>query len=387
MRTTYELTASGKEFSFPFAADARLVTNKYDFMRVLHSVEGLCPKNPCCTPLLCLNSLFLFFSPAAFYAQGPRMDRQRVPSIFSSANSSFWDCFYSFQSVGVRFGALLFNLNFRVPYFSYSKGRKQSTKHRHCSTQEICKFGFFVPTKNQCEKAGSQPTHKFISRSKFHFFLRVLGRDFFRDIQILPSTAETSARRPIVKNNHDGFNLLQNSCYRIFYCRSFCLRLAKRASSNYKSFLGTTSFFKRQALFISRFVWVNYRFDSSSLSSGVRRGISFSVLRFFLLNQLPAYRKSKPSTAGRNSCSESCNDIAKMSYFVRVALLNVQERISQGYYGNNNVKDFERTFNRGLNQFANYLRFHSFLLVLGWDFLLDFQILPSTAETSARRIG
>ena len=89
MRTTYELTASGKEFSFPFAADARLVTNKYDFMRVLHSVEGLCPKNPCCTPLLCLNSLFLFFSPAAFYAQGPRMDRQRVPSIFSSANSSF----------------------------------------------------------------------------------------------------------------------------------------------------------------------------------------------------------------------------------------------------------------------------------------------------------
>lgn len=195
MRTTYELTASGKEFTFPFPADARLVTNKYDFMRVLHSVEGLCPKNPCCTPLLCLNSLFLFFSPAVFYAQGPRMDKQRVPSIFSSANSSFWDCFYSFQSVGVRFGALLFNLNFRVPYFSNSKGRKQSTKHRHCSTQEICKFGFLVPTKNQCEKAGSQPTHKFISRSKFHFFLRVLGRDFFRDIQILPSTAETSVRR------------------------------------------------------------------------------------------------------------------------------------------------------------------------------------------------
>lgn len=113
-------------------------------------------------------------------------------SIFSSGNSSFRDCFYYFQSAGIRFEALLFNLNLRVSHFCNSKSRKQSAKHRHCSTQEICKFGFFVPTKNQCEKADCQPAHKFISRSNFHFFLRVLGLDFCLTAQILPSTPETN---------------------------------------------------------------------------------------------------------------------------------------------------------------------------------------------------
>lgn len=164
----------------------------YDFMRVLPRVKRLRAENHCCSSLLCSDSLFVFFSPAAFYAQGPRMDRQRVSSIFSSGNSSFRDCFYYFQSAGIRFEALLFNLNLRVSHFSNSKSRKQSAKHRHCSTQEICKFGFFVPTKNQCEKADCQPAHKFISRSNFHFFLRVLGLDFCLTAQILPSTPETN---------------------------------------------------------------------------------------------------------------------------------------------------------------------------------------------------
>lgn len=164
----------------------------YDFMRVLPRVKRLRAENHCCSSLLCSDSLFVFFSPAAFYAQGPRMDRQRVFSIFSSGNSSFRDCFYYFQSAGIRFEALLFNLNLRVSHFCNSKSRKQSAKHRHCSTQEICKFGFFVPTKNQCEKADCQPAHKFISRSNFHFFLRVLGLDFCLTAQILPSTPETN---------------------------------------------------------------------------------------------------------------------------------------------------------------------------------------------------
>lgn len=43
-----------------------------------------------------------------------------------------------------------------------------------------------------CEKADCQPAHKFISRSNFHFFLRVLGLDFCLTAQILPSTPETS---------------------------------------------------------------------------------------------------------------------------------------------------------------------------------------------------
>ena len=125
----------------------------YDFMRVLPRVKRLRAENHCCSSLLCSDSLFVFFSPAAFYAQGPRMDRQRVFSIFSSGNSSFRDCFYYFQSAGIRFEALLFNLNLRVSHFCNSKSRKQSAKHRHCSTQEICKFGFFVPTKNQDRKS------------------------------------------------------------------------------------------------------------------------------------------------------------------------------------------------------------------------------------------
>lgn len=169
----------------------------YDFMRVLPRVKRLRAENHCCSSLLCSDSLFVFFSPAAFYAQGPRMDRQRVFSIFSSGNSSFRDCFYYFQSAGIRFEALLFNLNLRVSHFCNSKSRKQSAKHRHCSTQEICKFGFFVPTKNQCEKADCQPAHKFISRSNFHFFLRVLGLDFCLTAQILPSTPETNFVRPV----------------------------------------------------------------------------------------------------------------------------------------------------------------------------------------------
>lgn len=164
----------------------------YDFMRVLPRVKRLRAENHCCSSLLCSDSLFVFFSPAAFYAQGPRMDRQRVFSIFSSGNSSFRDCFYYFQSAGIRFEALLFNLNLRVSHFCNSKSRKQSAKHRHCSTQKISNLGFFIPTNNQCDKAGGRPEHKFIDRSKLHFFLRVLGLDFCLTAQILPSTPETS---------------------------------------------------------------------------------------------------------------------------------------------------------------------------------------------------
>ena len=192
--TLNQLSANGK--SQPRTSDRKsLIGNRrdhYDFMRVLPRVKRLRAENHCCSSLLCSDSLFVFFSPAAFYAQGPRMDRQRVFSIFSSGNSSFRDCFYYFQSAGIRFEALLFNLNLRVSHFCNSKSRKQSAKHRHCSTQEICKFGFFVPTKNQCEKADCQPAHKFISRSNFHFFLRVLGLDFCLTAQILPSTPETN---------------------------------------------------------------------------------------------------------------------------------------------------------------------------------------------------
>ena len=110
--------------------------------------------------LFCALTVYsCFFSPAAFYAQGPRMDRQRVFSIFSSGNSSFRDCFYYFQSAGIRFEALLFNLNLRVSHFCNSKSRKQSAKHRHCSTQEICKFGFFVPTKKFSAKRLTASQH------------------------------------------------------------------------------------------------------------------------------------------------------------------------------------------------------------------------------------
>ena len=99
---------------------------------------------------------------------------------------------HSLRSVRFRIRTFLLNLIFRVSHFRNCQRRKQGAKHRHCSAQKISNLGFFIPTNNQCDKAGGRPEHKFIDRSKLHFFLRVLGLDFCLTAQILPSTPETN---------------------------------------------------------------------------------------------------------------------------------------------------------------------------------------------------
>ena len=142
-----------------------------------------------------LFCLFLVFSTSILYAWSPRIDVPRNYSAFSANAPSLRPCIHSLRSVRIRFRTLLLGLTFFIPHFSNSHRRKQSAKHRHCSAQEISHFGFFIPTNNQRDKAGRRPEHKFIDGINFHFLLRVLGWDFFRDSQILPSTAEVLARR------------------------------------------------------------------------------------------------------------------------------------------------------------------------------------------------
>lgn len=157
--------------------------------------KRLCPSNNRGDIAIRFICLFLWFSATIFFTQISRMDRHRIYSIFSANAPSLRPCIHSLRSVRIRFRTLLLGLTFFIPHFSNSHRRKQSAKHRHCSAQEISHFGFFIPTNNQRDKAGRRPEHKFIDGINFHFLLRVLGWDFFRDSQILPSTAEVLARR------------------------------------------------------------------------------------------------------------------------------------------------------------------------------------------------
>lgn len=127
-----------------------------------------------------------------FYPQVPSMDRCRIRSVLSPDDCSNGPLVHSLRSVRFRIRTFLLNLIFRVSHFRNCQRRKQGAKHRHCSAQKISNLGFFIPTNNQCDKAGGRPEHKFIDRSKLHFFLRVLGLDFCLTAQILPSTPETS---------------------------------------------------------------------------------------------------------------------------------------------------------------------------------------------------
>lgn len=133
-----------------------------------------------------------FFLRPFFYPQVPSMDRCRIRSVLSPDDCSNGPLVHSLRSVRFRIRTFLLNLIFRVSHFRNCQRRKQGAKHRHCSAQKISNLGFFIPTNNQCDKAGGRPEHKFIDRSKLHFFLRVLGLDFCLTAQILPSTPETS---------------------------------------------------------------------------------------------------------------------------------------------------------------------------------------------------
>lgn len=118
--------------------------------------------------------LFVFFSTPLFYSKVPSMDRHRICSVLSPDNSSHRFLIHSLRSVRVRIRTFLLDLIFRVPHFRNCQRRKQSAKNGHCRTQEISNFRFFIPTKNQCNKAKRRPGHEFIDSVSLHFFLRGL---------------------------------------------------------------------------------------------------------------------------------------------------------------------------------------------------------------------
>lgn len=125
-------------------------------------------------PLLSFFCLFVFFSTPLFYSKVPSMDRHRICSVLSPDNSSHRFLIHSLRSVRVRIRTFLLDLIFRVPHFRNCQRRKQSAKNGHCRTQEISNFRFFIPTKNQCNKAKRRPGHEFIDSVSLHFFLRGL---------------------------------------------------------------------------------------------------------------------------------------------------------------------------------------------------------------------
>lgn len=173
----------------------RLVVSGNDTVSGVLCDKRLCPSNNRGDIAIRFIRLFLWFSATIFFTQISRMDRYRIYSIFSANAPSLRPYIHSFSGVRVRFRTLLLGLTFFIPHFSNSHRREQSAKHGHCRAQKIGYFWVGEPSNCQEYKNCYQEQHKFIDGINFHSFLRVLGWDFLRDSQILPSTAEASARR------------------------------------------------------------------------------------------------------------------------------------------------------------------------------------------------
>lgn len=183
----FPIFSATEEYGLDCHAVSRLAA-----LRRVYGLQRLCPRVLSNQRHSHLFYLLVLFSTPLFYPQVPSMDRCRIRSVLSPDDCSNGPLVHSLRSVRFRIRTFLLNLIFRVSHFRNCQRRKQGAKHRHCSAQKISNLGFFIPTHNQCDKAGGRPEHKFIDRSKLHFFLRVLGLDFCLTAQILPSTPETS---------------------------------------------------------------------------------------------------------------------------------------------------------------------------------------------------
>lgn len=183
----FPIFSATEEYGLDCHAVSRLAA-----LRRVYGLQRLCPRVLSNQRHSHLFYLLVLFSTPLFYPQVPSLDRCRIRSVLSPDDCSNGPLVHSLRSVRFRIRTFLLNLIFRVSHFRNCQRRKQGAKHRHCSAQKISNLGFFIPTNNQCDKAGGRPEHKFIDRSKLHFFLRVLGLDFCLTAQILPSTPETS---------------------------------------------------------------------------------------------------------------------------------------------------------------------------------------------------
>lgn len=199
----FPIFSATEEYGLDCHAVSRLAA-----LRRVYGLQRLCPRVLSNQRHSHLFYLLVLFSTPLFYPQVPSMDRCRIRSVLSPDDCSNGPLVHSLRSVRFRIRTFLLNLIFRVSHFRNCQRRKQGAKHRHCSAQKISNLGFFIPTNNQCDKAGGRPEHKFIDRSKLHFFLRVLGLDFCLTAQILPSTPETSfvrMRRWPSRNSSSSF--------------------------------------------------------------------------------------------------------------------------------------------------------------------------------------
>lgn len=183
----FPIFSATEEYGLDCHAVSRLAA-----LRRVYGLQRLCPRVLSNQRHSHLFYLLVLFSTPLFYPQVPSMDRCRIRSVLSPDDCPNGPLVHSLRSVRFRIRTFLLNLIFRVSHFRNCQRRKQGAKHRHCSAQKISNLGFFIPTNNQCDKAGGRPEHKFIDRSKLHFFLRVLGLDFCLIAQILPSTPETN---------------------------------------------------------------------------------------------------------------------------------------------------------------------------------------------------
>ena len=183
------------------------------------------------------------------------------------------------------------------------------------------------------------------------------------------------------------FRLFQNGCNRrndSFY--SFLL-LPKSVAANNKNLYRTASLFERQALFADAFGCLNSWFNPGNLSRRLLRRNLLSNIGFFTLNQLSANGKSQPSTTGRDSRTKGSNDVAKMIYLLREFASKEQKCSRKANNGCNDKANYQHTFKTLLKKFDHFFAVHSFLRVLGLDFCLTAQILPSTPETNFVRMG
>ena len=193
--------------------------------------------------------------------------------------------------------------------------------------------------------------------------------------------------RLIADKFYDGFRIFQDGCNHLNYSLYSFLLLSKGVAANNENLYWAVPFFRRQTLFVTPFACINNRFNSGNLSRRVLRRNLLCNIGIFTLNQLFANRKSKPSATSRDSCSKSSNDVTKMIYLLREFASKKQKCNCNTPSSDDDIGNKQHAFKALMQNFSNFFGVHSFLRVLGWDFFRDSQILPSTAETSVRRIG
>lgn len=182
-------------------------------------------------------------------------------------------------------------------------------------------------------------------------------------------------------------SLFQNGCNHLNYSLHSFLLLSKSVAANNKNLYRTASLFGRQALFADAFGCLNSWFNPGNLSRRLLRRNRLSNIGFFTLNQLSANGKSQPSTTGRDSRTKGSNDVAKMIYLLREFASKEQKCSRKANNGCNDKANYQHTFKTLLKKFDHFFGVHSFLRVLGLDFCLTAQILPSTPETNFVRMG